>query len=111
MTISLVGLTLHVAIDGSVKYIAATGRGGYSFHLPSSFSCFSGLGAEQVAARRSEASICMWSWKYRPRGGGGLRRLDEVDGPTRRQWGEEDVFSAPDTRRRRSLEYHSPRAE
>ena len=110
MTISLVGLTLHVAdVDRSVEFYRRLPGAAVLFHLPGRFAMLRleagrlGLLADRKRPFHVELEVPDLAAAV-----AGLRGLGfEIDGPTRRQWGEEDVLvTDPDGN---LLEFAAPR--
>ena len=112
MTVSLVGLTLHVSdVDRSVEFYRRLPDAAVVFHLPGRFAML----------RLGEGRLGLLGDQKRPfhvelevpdleAAAADLRRLGfEIDGPTRRQWGEEDVLLVdPDGN---LLEFAAPRPQ
>jgi catechol 2,3-dioxygenase-like lactoylglutathione lyase family enzyme len=95
MTISLVGLTLHVAdVDRSVEFYRRLPGAAVLFHLPGRFAMLRlGAGRLGLLADRKRPFHVELEVPDLAEAAAELRRLGcEVDGPTRRQWGEEDVL-------------------
>ena len=95
MTISLVGLTLHVAdVDRSVEFYRRLPGAAVLFHLPGRFAMLRlGGGRLGLLADRKRPFHVELEVPDLAEAAAELRRLGcEVDGPTRRQWGEEDVL-------------------
>ena len=110
MTISLVGLTLHVAdVDRSVEFYRRLPGAAVLFHLPGRFAMLRlGGGRLGLLADRKRPFHVELEVPDLAEAAAELRRLGcEVDGPTRRQWGEEDVLvTDPDGN---LLEFAAPR--
>jgi len=110
MTISLVGLTLHVAdVDRSVEFYRRLPGAAVPFHLPGRFAMLRlGAGRLGLLADRKRPFHVELEVPDLAEAAAELRRLGcEVDGPTRRQWGEEDVLvTDPDGN---LLEFAAPR--
>ena len=110
MTISLVGLTLHVAdVDRSVEFYRRLPGAAVLFHLPGRFALLRlGAGRLGLLADRKRPFHVELEVPDLSEAAAELRRLGcEVDGPTRRQWGEEDVLvTDPDGN---LLEFAAPR--
>ena len=110
MTISLVGLTLHVAdVDRSVEFYRRLPGAAVLFHLPGRFAMLRlGAGRLGLLADRKRPFHVELEVPDLAEAAAKLRRLGcEVDGPTRRQWGEEDVLvTDPDGN---LLEFAAPR--
>ncbi len=110
MTISLVGLTLHVAdVDRSVEFYRRLPGAAVLFHLPGRFAMLRlGAGRLGLLADRKRPFHVELEVPDLAEAAAELRRLGcEVDGPTRRQWGEEDVLvTDPDGN---LLEFAAPR--
>jgi catechol 2,3-dioxygenase-like lactoylglutathione lyase family enzyme len=95
MTISLVGLTLHVAdVDRSVEFYRRLPGAAVLFHLPGRFAMLRlGGGRLGLLADRKRPFHVELEVPDLAEAAAELRRLGcEVDGPTRRSWGEEDVL-------------------
>ena len=110
MTISLVGLTLHVAdVDRSVEFYRRLPGAAVLFHLPGRFAMLRlGAGRLGLLADRKRPFHVELEVPDLAEAAAELRRLGcETDGPTRRQWGEEDVLvTDPDGN---LLEFAAPR--
>jgi catechol 2,3-dioxygenase-like lactoylglutathione lyase family enzyme len=110
MTISLVGLTLHVAdVDRSVEFYGRLPGAAVLFHLPGRFAMLRlGAGRLGLLADRKRPFHVELEVPDLAEAAAELGRLGcEVDGPTRRQWGEEDVLvTDPDGN---LLEFAAPR--
>jgi catechol 2,3-dioxygenase-like lactoylglutathione lyase family enzyme len=110
MTISLVGLTMHVAdVDRSVEFYRRLPGAAVLFHLPGRFAMLRlGAGRLGLLADRKRPFHVELEVPDLAEAAAELRRLGcEVDGPTRRQWGEEDVLvTDPDGN---LLEFAAPR--
>ena len=110
MTISLVGLTLHVAdVDRSVEFYRRLPGAAVLFHLPGRFAMLRlGAGRLGLLADRKRPFHVELEVPDLAAAAADLRGLGlEIDGPTRRQWGEEDVLvTDPDGN---LLEFAAPR--
>ena len=110
MTTSLVGLTLHVAdVDRSVESYRRLPGAAVLFHLPGRFAMLRlGAGRLGLLADRKRPFHVELEVPDLAAAAAGLRGLGfEIDGPTRRQWGEEDVLvTDPDGN---LLEFAAPR--
>ena len=95
MTVSLVGLTLHVSdVDRSLEFYRRLPGAAVLFHLPGRFAMLRlgdgrlGLLADQKRHFHVELEVSDLETAAQD-----LRRLGfEVEGPTRRSWGEQDVL-------------------
>ena len=100
MTISLVGLTLHVAdVDRSVEFYRRLPGAAVLFHLPGRFAMLRlGAGRLGLLADRKRPFHVELEVPDLAAAAAELRSLGyEIDGPTKRAWGEEDVLvSDPD---------------
>jgi catechol 2,3-dioxygenase-like lactoylglutathione lyase family enzyme len=95
MTISLVGLTLHVAdVDRSVEFYRRLPGAEVQFHLPGRFAMLRlGAGRLGLLADRKRPFHVELEVSDLPTTAAELRSLGfELDGPARRAWGEEDVL-------------------
>ena len=112
MTVSLVGLTLHVSdVDRSVEFYRRLPGAAVMFHLPGRFAMLRlgqgrlGLLADQKRPFHVELEVSDLQAAAADLRGLGF----EIDGPTRRQWGEEDVLLVdPDGN---LLEFATPRPQ
>ena len=106
----MVGLTLHVAdVDRSVEFYRRLPGAAVLFHLPGRFALLRlGAGRLGLLADRKRPFHVELEVPDLAEAAAELRRLGcEVDGPTRRQWGEEDVLvTDPDGN---LLEFAAPR--
>jgi catechol 2,3-dioxygenase-like lactoylglutathione lyase family enzyme len=100
MTISLVGLTLHVTdVDRSVEFYRRLPGAAVLFHLPGRFAMLRlGAGRLGLLADRKRPFHVELEVPDLLAAAADLQRLGfEIEGPTRRAWGEEDVLvSDPD---------------
>jgi catechol 2,3-dioxygenase-like lactoylglutathione lyase family enzyme len=100
MTISLVGLTLHVAdVDGSVEFYRRLPGAVVLFHLPGRVAMLRlGAGRLGLLADRKRPFHVELEVPDLAAAAAELRSLGyEIDGPTKRAWGEEDMLvSDPD---------------
>ena len=95
MTVSLVGLTLHVAdVDRSLAFYRRLPGATVQFHLPARFALLKlgqgrlGLLADQKRPFHVELEVPDLDAAATE-----LRALAiELDGPTQRQWGERDIL-------------------
>jgi catechol 2,3-dioxygenase-like lactoylglutathione lyase family enzyme len=95
MTISLVGLTLHVAdVDRSVEFYRRLPGAAVLFHLPGRFAMLRlGAGRLGLLADRKRPFHVELEVSDLETAAAELRSLGfELDGPARRAWGEEDVL-------------------
>ena len=112
MTVSLVGLTLHVSdVDRSVEFYRRLPGAAVMFHLPGRFAMLRlgqgrlGLLADQKRPFHVELEVSNLQAAAADLRGLGF----EIDGPTRRQWGAEDVrLVDPDGN---LLEFAAPRPQ
>jgi catechol 2,3-dioxygenase-like lactoylglutathione lyase family enzyme len=95
MTVSLVGLTLHVSdVDRSVEFYRRLPGAAVMFHLPGRFAMLRlgqgrlGLLADQKRPFHVELEVSDLQAAAADLRGLGF----EIDGPSRRQWGEEDAL-------------------
>jgi catechol 2,3-dioxygenase-like lactoylglutathione lyase family enzyme len=95
MTISLVGLTLHVAdVDQSLEFYRRLPSADILFHLPGQFALLRlGQGRLGLLADRKRPFHIELEVPDLDAAAGELRRLGiEIDGPTERTWGERDLL-------------------
>jgi len=95
MTVSLVGLTLHVAdVDRSLEFYRGLPGAAVLFHLPGRFALLRlgqgrlGLLADSVRPFHVELEVADLDAAAAELQARGI----EIDGPTVRQWGERDVL-------------------
>jgi catechol 2,3-dioxygenase-like lactoylglutathione lyase family enzyme len=95
MTTSLVGLTLHVSdVDRSVEFYRRLPGAAVLFHMPGRFGMLRlGEGRLGLLADRKRPFHVELEVPDLEAAAAELKRLGfEVEGPTRRAWGEEDVL-------------------
>jgi catechol 2,3-dioxygenase-like lactoylglutathione lyase family enzyme len=112
MTVSLAGLTLHVAdVDRSLQFYSRLPGAAVLFHLPGRFALLRlGQGRLGLLADRARPFHVELEVPDLDAAAADLRALGfEVDGPTERRWGERDVLAQdPDGN---LLEFAAPRAK
>jgi len=112
MRVSLVGLTLHVSdVDRSVEFYRRLPDAAVMFHLPGRFAMLRlGEGRLGLLADRKRPFHVELEVPDLQDAAADLRRLGfEIDGPARRQWGEEDALLVdPDGN---LLEFAAPRPQ
>jgi catechol 2,3-dioxygenase-like lactoylglutathione lyase family enzyme len=95
MTVSLVGLTLHVSdVDRSLEFYRRLPGAAVVFHLPGRFALLRlGQGRLGLLADRSRPLHVEFEVPDLDAAAAELRALAiEIDGPTERRWGERDVL-------------------
>ncbi|HEY7635599.1 MAG TPA: flavin reductase [Gemmatimonadales bacterium] len=95
MTVSLTGLTLHVAdVDRSLEFYRRLPAASVVFHLPGRFALLRlGQGRLGLLADRKRPFHVEFEVPDLDAAASELRNLGlEIDGPTQRQWGERDVL-------------------
>jgi len=110
MTVSLVGLTLHVAdVDRSLEFYRRLPDAAVLFHMPGRFALLRlGQGRLGLLADRSRPFHVELEVADLDAAAADLRaRGIDIDGPTERRWGERDVLARdPDGN---LLEFAAPR--
>ena len=94
MTVSLVGLTLHVSdVDRSLEFYRQLPGASVLFHMPARFALLRlGQGRLGLLADLKRQFHVELEVPDLDAAAAELRRLEvEIDGPTQRQWGERDV--------------------